>query len=214
MIELCFSTRKEWDVRVFITGATGFVGGHVARRYAAEGAQLRLLTRKTSNLDSLAGLNAETVVGDLRAPEALRSALRGCDALVHVAADYRLWVPKPNEMYAANVDGTRALLKLARELVKKGTGRTLYVLDEPTTGLHFDDVRKLLEVLHGFTALGNTVVVIEHNLDVVKTADWVIDLGPEGGSRGGLIIATGTPEQVAKVEESYTGQFLKKFLPA
>ncbi len=108
--------------------------------------------------------------------------------------------------------GEAQRIKLARELVKKGTGRTLYVLDEPTTGLHFDDVRKLLEVLHGFTALGNTVVVIEHNLDVVKTADWVIDLGPEGGAGGGRVVAEGTPEQVAAVEASHTGRALKRIL--
>ena len=103
-------------MRVFITGATGFVGGHVARQYAAEGASLRLLTRQTSRLDSLAGIDAEMVKGDLREPEKLRSAFSGCDALVHVAADYRLWVRDPEQMYAANVDGTRELLKLAREV--------------------------------------------------------------------------------------------------
>ncbi len=96
----------------------------------------------------------------------------------------------------------------ARELVKKGTGKTLYILDEPTTGLHFDDVRKLLEVLHGFTVLGNTVVVIEHNLDVIKTADWIIDLGPEGGAGGGRVVAQGTPEQVARTAGSHTGEAL------
>jgi excinuclease ABC subunit A len=106
--------------------------------------------------------------------------------------------------------GEAQRIKLARELVKRGTGKTLYILDEPTTGLHFDDVRKLLEVLHGFTAQGNTVVVIEHNLDVIKTADWIIDLGPDGGAGGGRVIAEGTPEAVAQVAESYTGQALRK----
>jgi len=108
--------------------------------------------------------------------------------------------------------GEAQRIKLARELVKKGTGKTLYILDEPTTGLHFDDVRKLLDVLHGFTAQGNTVVVIEHNLDVVKTADWLIDLGPEGGAGGGWIVAQGPPEGVVKVAESHTGQALRKVL--
>ena len=122
-------------MRVFITGATGFVGSHVARSYAAEGAQLRLLTRQTSQLDSLAGLNAETVVGDLREPEKLRSALAGCDALVHVAADYRLWVRDPKEMYAANVDGTRELLRLAREI---DVGRVVYTSSVATMGFKAD----------------------------------------------------------------------------
>jgi len=106
--------------------------------------------------------------------------------------------------------GEAQRIKLARELVKKGTGRTLYVLDEPTTGLHFDDVRKLLHVLHSFTALGNTVVVIEHNLDVVKTADWVIDMGPEGGAGGGRVVVEGTPEQVAAEPASHTGRALQR----
>ena len=108
--------------------------------------------------------------------------------------------------------GEAQRIKLAKELVRKGTGKTLYILDEPTTGLHFDDVRKLLEVLHGFTALGNTVVVIEHNLDVVKTADWVIDLGPEGGAGGGRVVAEGSPEHVASVPGSHTGEALKRVL--
>lgn len=108
--------------------------------------------------------------------------------------------------------GEAQRIKLARELVKKETGRTLYVLDEPTTGLHFDDIRKLLAVLHGFVDAGNTVVVIEHNLDVVKTADWVIDLGPEGGEGGGRIVAEGTPEEVAACGASHTGQALRDVL--
>ena len=122
-------------MRVFITGATGFVGGHVARRYAAEGASLRLLTRQTSKLDSLAGLDAETVTGDLREPEGLRSALTGCEALVHVAADYRLWVRDPHQMYAANVNGTRELLKLAREV---GIQRVVYTSSVATMGFKAD----------------------------------------------------------------------------
>ncbi len=104
--------------------------------------------------------------------------------------------------------GEAQRIKLAKELVRKSTGRTLYLLDEPTTGLHFEDIRKLLEVLHGFVDAGNTVVVIEHNLDVIKTADWVIDLGPEGGEAGGYLVAEGTPEDVARCEKSYTGQAL------
>jgi excinuclease ABC subunit A len=108
--------------------------------------------------------------------------------------------------------GEAQRIKLAKQLVRRGTGKTLYILDEPTTGLHFEDVRKLLDVLHGFVVQGNTVVVIEHNLDVIKTADWVIDMGPDGGSGGGRIVATGTPEQVANVEDSYTGAALKPLL--
>ncbi|MEL0047551.1 MAG: ATP-binding cassette domain-containing protein, partial [Gammaproteobacteria bacterium] len=108
--------------------------------------------------------------------------------------------------------GEAQRIKLSRELSKRDTGSTLYILDEPTTGLHFHDIAQLLEVLHRLRDDGNTIVVIEHNLDVVKTADWVIDLGPEGGSGGGEIIATGTPEQVAKIKKSHTGRFLKDVL--
>ena len=103
-------------------------------------------------------------------------------------------------------------MKLATELSKRATGRTIYILDEPTTGLHTDDVRKLLEVLQKLTDAGNTVLVIEHNLDVIKSADYLIDLGPEGGSGGGTLVACGTPEEVAACEASYTGQYLKKVL--
>ena len=109
--------------------------------------------------------------------------------------------------------GEAQRVKLSRELSKRSTGRTLYILDEPTTGLHFDDIKKLLRVLDRLVEAGNTVVVIEHNLDVIKTADWVIDLGPEGGDGGGTIVAEGTPEQVAKVKGSYTGRFLAPLLP-
>ena len=108
--------------------------------------------------------------------------------------------------------GEAQRVKLAKELSKRATGRTLYILDEPTTGLHFEDVRKLLEVLHTLVESGNTMIVIEHNLEVIKTADWIVDMGPEGGSGGGRVVAQGTPEDVAKVKESYTGQYLKEYL--
>jgi excinuclease ABC subunit A len=109
--------------------------------------------------------------------------------------------------------GEAQRIKLARELSKRQTGKTLYLLDEPTTGLHFDDVSKLLEVLHRLTDLGNSVIIIEHNMDVIRNADWIIDLGPEGGEEGGRVVALGTPEQVARVKKSYTGQTLAKLLP-
>jgi excinuclease ABC subunit A len=108
--------------------------------------------------------------------------------------------------------GEAQRVKLAKELCKRATGRTLYILDEPTTGLHFHDVAKLLEVLHELVDQGNTVVVIEHNLEVIKTADWIIDLGPEGGDGGGEIVAAGRPEQIVKEKRSYTGRFLKELL--
>ena len=109
--------------------------------------------------------------------------------------------------------GEAQRIKLARELSKRQTGKTLYLLDEPTTGLHFDDVSKLLEVLHRLTDLGNSIIIIEHNMDVIRNADWIIDLGPEGGEDGGRIVAQGTPEQVARTKKSYTGQTLAKLLP-
>ena len=108
--------------------------------------------------------------------------------------------------------GEAQRIKLSKELSKRSTGKTLFVLDEPTTGLHFADIELLLTVLERLKKQGNTIVVIEHNLDVVKTADWIIDLGPEGGSDGGRIVAQGSPEDVAKEKKSFTGQFLKKIL--
>jgi excinuclease ABC subunit A len=109
--------------------------------------------------------------------------------------------------------GEAQRVKLARELAKRATGRTLYILDEPTTGLHMDDIRQLLEVLDRLVDQGNTVVVIEHNLDVIKQADVIIDLGPEGGDAGGKIVASGTPEQLVRSKRSYTGRYLKQVLP-
>jgi excinuclease ABC subunit A len=108
--------------------------------------------------------------------------------------------------------GEAQRIKLARELSKRQTGRTLYLLDEPTTGLHFEDVKKLLDVLHRLTDLGNTIIIIEHNLDVIRNADWIIDLGPEGGEEGGRLVAQGPPQQVARVKKSYTGQALAEYM--
>lgn len=108
--------------------------------------------------------------------------------------------------------GEAQRIKLAKELSKRSTGRTIYILDEPTTGLHVHDVKKLLEVLQAFVQKGNTVIVIEHNMEVIKTADWIIDMGPEGGDKGGTLLFEGSPEQIINVKESYTGQYLKKIL--
>ena len=108
--------------------------------------------------------------------------------------------------------GEAQRIKLATELSKRATGKTLYILDEPTTGLHIADVHKLIEILQRLVDTGNSIIVIEHNLELIKTADYIIDLGPEGGDKGGEVIAIGTPEQIAKNEKSYTGEFLKKYL--
>ncbi|UYV35839.1 excinuclease ABC subunit UvrA [Rhodobacteraceae bacterium D3-12] len=132
------------------------------------------------------------------------------DALARVGLGYI----KVGQQATTLSGGEAQRVKLSKELAKRSTGRTLYILDEPTTGLHFEDVRKLLEVLHELVDQGNTVVVIEHNLDVVKTADWIIDIGPEGGDGGGKIVAKGTPEKVAKVKASHTGHYLKPMLEA
>jgi excinuclease ABC subunit A len=139
---------------------------------------------------------------------AVPKIVRVLDTLVSVGLGY-LHLGQP----ATTLSGGEAQrIKLSRELAKRATGRTLYLLDEPTTGLHFHDVRKLLAVLHALVDRGNTVIVIEHNLDVIKTADWIIDLGPEGGDGGGEVVVAGTPDDVARCKASYTGQFLKKLL--
>ncbi|GGF56790.1 excinuclease ABC subunit A [Mameliella alba] len=130
------------------------------------------------------------------------------DALMRVGLGYI----KVGQQATTLSGGEAQRVKLSKELAKRSTGRTLYILDEPTTGLHFEDVRKLLEVLHELVEAGNTVVVIEHNLDVIKTADWIVDIGPEGGDGGGRIVAEGTPEKVAEVEASHTGRYLKPML--
>jgi excinuclease ABC subunit A len=142
--------------------------------------------------------------------EPINSIHRHLRTLVDVGLGYvRLGQPAPTLS-----GGEAQRVKLAAELQKRSTGKTVYILDEPTTGLHFEDIRKLLGVINGLVDKGNTVVVIEHNLDVIKTSDWVVDMGPEGGSGGGMVIAEGTPEQVADVADSYTGQFLREVLPA
>ncbi len=140
--------------------------------------------------------------------QAVPSIREKMDALVQVGLGYI----KVGQQATTLSGGEAQRVKLSKELSRRATGRTLYILDEPTTGLHFEDVRKLLEVLHELVDQGNTVVVIEHNLDVIKTADWIIDIGPEGGDGGGEIVATGTPEDVAKVERSHTGRYLKPML--
>ncbi len=140
--------------------------------------------------------------------QAVPSIREKMDALCEVGLGYI----KVGQQATTLSGGEAQRVKLSKELSRRATGRTLYILDEPTTGLHFEDVRKLLEVLHSLVDQGNTVVVIEHNLDVVKTADWIIDIGPEGGDGGGEIVAVGTPEDVAKVERSHTGRYLKDML--
>ncbi len=133
---------------------------------------------------------------------------RHMQTLVDVGLGYvRLGQPAPTLS-----GGEAQRIKLASELSKRSTGHTIYLLDEPTTGLHFEDIRKLLTVLSRLVDQGNTVLVIEHNLDVIKTADWIIDLGPEGGDGGGRVVVEGTPEKVAKTRDSYTGQFLEPLL--
>ena len=142
--------------------------------------------------------------------KAVPSIREKMDALMRVGLGYI----KVGQQATTLSGGEAQRVKLSKELSKRSTGRTLYILDEPTTGLHFDDVRKLLEVLHELVDQGNSVIVIEHNLDVVKTADHIIDIGPEGGDGGGQVVAIGTPEAVAKVPQSHTGRYLKQMLAA
>ena len=157
---------------------------------------------------SIAGVLDMTVEDAQTFFQAVPSIREKMDALMRVGLGYI----KVGQQATTLSGGEAQRVKLSKELSKRSTGRTLYILDEPTTGLHFEDVRKLLEVLHELVDQGNSVIVIEHNLDVVKTADYIIDIGPEGGDGGGQIVATGTPEKVAEVAESYTGQYLKPML--
>jgi len=132
--------------------------------------------------------------------------------ILQTLADVGLGYVKLGQSATTLSGGEAQRVKLAKELARVATGDTVYILDEPTTGLHFADIQKLLDVLHRLTDAGNTVIVIEHNLDVIKCADWIIDLGPEGGDEGGQVIAEGTPEEVKAMSHSYTGQYLKKIL--
>jgi excinuclease ABC subunit A len=145
----------------------------------------------------------------------------GCDFFRNIPAIYSklltlkhvgLGYIKVGQQATTLSGGEAQRIKLAKELSKRSTGRTLYILDEPTTGLHSHDIKKLLEILQAFVNTGNTVIVIEHNLDVIKTADWIIDMGPEGGSGGGQIIAEGFPEKIVEISQSYTGKFLKNLI--
>ena len=141
--------------------------------------------------------------------EPISSIHRYLKTLVDVGLGYvRLSASPPQPLSG----GEAQRVKLAAELQKRSTGRTVYILDEPTTGLHFEDIRKLLKVINGLVDKGNSVIVIEHNLDVIKTSDWIVDMGPEGGSGGGTVVAQGTPEDVAANPGSYTGQFLAELL--
>ena len=149
-----------------------------------------------------------TVEEALKFFEHLPSIRRKIETLYDVGLSY-IRLGQPSTTLSG---GEAQRIKLATELSRRSTGRTIYILDEPTTGLHFADVHKLIEILQRLADGGNTVVVIEHNLDVIKTADYIIDMGPEGGDGGGTVIARGTPEEVAQVAESYTGQYVKKYL--
>ncbi len=189
-------------MRVFLTGATGFVGSHVAREYAAAGAELRLLTRKTSNLAGLEGIAAETVVGDLRQAEGLRSALAGCDALVHVAADYRLWVRNPEEMYAANVGGTRELLRLARDV---GVKRVVYTSSVATMGFKRD----------GTVVDEATPVSLDEMIGHYKRSKFLAELEAIEAAQGGqevMILNPTTPIGAGDAKPTPTGRIVVDFL--
>ncbi|MDR5651339.1 excinuclease ABC subunit UvrA [Ruixingdingia sedimenti] len=171
-------------------------------RYNRETLEIKF---KNKTIADVLDMTVEDAQGFFSAVPAIREKM---DALVRVGLGYI----KVGQQATTLSGGEAQRVKLSKELARRATGRTLYILDEPTTGLHFEDVRKLLEVLHELVDQGNTVVVIEHNLDVVKTADWIIDIGPEGGDGGGQVVATGTPEDVARVAESHTGRYLAPLL--
>ncbi|WP_448325669.1 excinuclease ABC subunit UvrA [Sulfitobacter sp. M13] len=172
------------------------------QRYNRETLEVKF---KGKSIADVLDMTVEDAQGFFQAVPSIREKM---DALMRVGLGYI----KVGQQATTLSGGEAQRVKLSKELSKRSTGRTLYILDEPTTGLHFEDVRKLLEVLHELVDQGNSVVVIEHNLDVIKTADYIIDIGPEGGDGGGQVVATGTPEQVAEVEGSYTGYYLKQML--
>jgi excinuclease ABC subunit A len=172
------------------------------RRYNRETLEIKY---KDKSIADILDMTVEEGVEFFKAVPSIREKL---DALNEVGLGYIHIGQRATTLSG----GEAQRVKLAKELAKRATGRTLYILDEPTTGLHAEDVRKLLEVLHRLVDAGNTVVVIEHNLDVIKTADWIIDLGPEGGDKGGEIIIQDTPERVASCKNSYTGEYLRPLL--
>ena len=173
------------------------------KRYNRETLEIRY---KGKNIYEVLEMTVEDALGFFSAVPVIKRKL---ETLMDVGLSYiRLG------QNATTLSGGEAQrVKLSRELSKRDTGNTLYILDEPTTGLHFHDIEQLLHVLHRLRDHGNTIIIIEHNLDVIKTCDWIIDLGPEGGHKGGQIVTTGTPEQVSQVANSYTGQYLKPLLP-
>ena len=173
-------------------------------RYNRETLEIRF---KGKSIADVLDMTVEEAQEFFRAVPSIREKM---DALARVGLGYI----KVGQQATTLSGGEAQRVKLSKELAKRSTGRTLYILDEPTTGLHFEDVKKLLEVLHELVEAGNTVVVIEHNLDVIKTADHIIDIGPEGGDGGGEIVAIGTPEDVAEIERSHTGRYLKGMLRA
>jgi dihydroflavonol-4-reductase len=189
-------------MNVFLTGATGFVGSHVAHAFAAHGARLRLLIRSTSRLDNLEGLSAETVTGDLRNPETFRSALGDCDVLVHVAADYRLWVRDPQTMYAANVDGTRNLLTLAREL---GVTKAVYTSSVATMGFRED----------GTIVDENTPVSLDDMIGHYKRSKYLAEQEAIAAAHGGqhvIVLNPTTPIGANDIKPTPTGQIVVDFL--
>ena len=189
-------------MKVFLTGSTGFVGSHVARAYAAAGAELRLLARATSKLAAIEGLAAEVVVGDLRQPESLRTAMRGCDALVHVAADYRLWVRDPKEMYAANVDGTRELLRIARE---EGVAKVVYTSSVATMGFKTD----------GTIVDEGTPVSLADMIGPYKRSKFLAEqeaIAAAGAGQHVMILNPTTPIGAGDVKPTPTGRIVVDFL--